>query len=185
MTVIIGILIAIILYFRIKKIIRIFFSLRFWIGLLMNAVFFYVVYKYFPTIKETLSYYIYTYTDFFTLEDIELVAIIVAGAMCFFIWVFLCGRSRAFVTPFIFVLSVATLGLVIFNVSDGFDSAFDDGDEYGGDDSSSNQTWVDPHEVSGYVRSDGTQVAGYTRDGDGDTSVDRSLEEGGGYFRKY
>jgi hypothetical protein len=51
---------------------------------------------------------------------------------------------------------VATLGLVIFNVSDGFDSAFDDGDDYGDDDSSSNQTWVDPHEVSGYVRSDGT-----------------------------
>ncbi len=185
MTVLFGILIAIILYFRIKKIIRIFFSLRFWIGLALNAIFFYGVYTYFPTIKEKLNYYIYTYTDFFTVEDMEWVGIIAAGALCFFVWVFLCGRSRTFVTPFIFVLSVVTLGLVIFNVSDGFDTAFDGGDDFGNDDYSSDQTWVDPHDVSGYERADGTQVDGYYRDGDGDTSVDRSLEEGGGYFRKY
>lgn len=42
---------------------------------------------------------------------------------------------------------------------------------------------VDPHMVSGYVTANGTEVADYWRDGDGDTSVDRSLEQGGGYWR--
>lgn len=43
------------------------------------------------------------------------------------------------------------------------------------------QHFVQPHQVSGYVRHDGTPVEGYYRDGDGDTSVDRPLEAGGGY----
>ncbi len=107
---------------------------------------------------------------------------IAVGALCFFLWVFLCKRSKAFVTPFIFVLSVATLGLVIFNVSDGFDATIDDDDNFGEDDDS---TWVDPHEVSGYERADGTSVEGYYRDGDGDTTIDRPIDEGGGFFRRY
>ena len=44
--------------------------------------------------------------------------------------------------------------------------------------------FVDPHHVNGYFRQDGTYVKGYFRDGDGNTSVDRSLEQGGGYLRK-
>jgi hypothetical protein len=172
MAIILGILIAIILYFRIKKILRIFFSFRFWIGLVLNAVFFYGVYTYFSSIKETLKYYIHTYIDSLNFEQEEFIAMIGVGALCFFIWIFLCRRSRAFVTPFIFVLSVATLGLVIFNASDGFDSAIDD--DFDSSDSTSNQTWVDPHEVSGYERGDGTQVSGYIRDGEGE-----------GYLRRY
>jgi hypothetical protein len=43
--------------------------------------------------------------------------------------------------------------------------------------------FVDPHEVSDYVRSDGTEVEGYWRDGDGNTNIDRTIEQGGGYFR--
>lgn len=43
--------------------------------------------------------------------------------------------------------------------------------------------FVEPHEVSSYVRADGTQVAGYWRDGDGDSDVDLSAEDGGGYHR--
>ncbi|MFV8829915.1 hypothetical protein [Alkalihalobacterium sp. APHAB7] len=43
--------------------------------------------------------------------------------------------------------------------------------------------FVKPHYVDSYVRSDGTVVQGYFRDGDGDTSVNRTVEQGGGYFR--
>jgi hypothetical protein len=43
--------------------------------------------------------------------------------------------------------------------------------------------FVDPHYVSGYTTADGTEVAGYWRDGDGDTSHDLSKGEGGGYLR--
>ncbi|GAQ19280.1 hypothetical protein OPHB3_3242 [Oceanobacillus picturae] len=42
---------------------------------------------------------------------------------------------------------------------------------------------VDAHYVEGYTRTDGTYVEGYWRDGDGDTSVNRTVEEGGGYIR--
>ncbi|WJY26434.1 hypothetical protein [Sporosarcina trichiuri] len=44
--------------------------------------------------------------------------------------------------------------------------------------------FVHPHEVSGYERQDGTYVEGYYRDGDGDTSVNRTVEQGGGYFSR-
>ena len=43
--------------------------------------------------------------------------------------------------------------------------------------------FVNPHEVQSYVRADGTIVEGYFRDGDGGTSVDRSIEDAGGYYR--
>jgi hypothetical protein len=42
---------------------------------------------------------------------------------------------------------------------------------------------VDPHYVNGYVRSDGTEVSGYWRDGDGDPSTHLTSEQGGGYIR--
>lgn len=45
------------------------------------------------------------------------------------------------------------------------------------------QHFVNPHEVSSYVRSDGTYVEGYIRDGDGDTSINRTVEQGGGYLQ--
>lgn len=41
--------------------------------------------------------------------------------------------------------------------------------------------FVNPHDVQGYTRNDGIEVDGYWRDGDSDTSVDLSVEEGGGY----
>jgi hypothetical protein len=40
---------------------------------------------------------------------------------------------------------------------------------------------VAPHWVDGYYRADGTYVEGYWRDGDGDTTVDRTVEQGGGW----
>lgn len=44
-------------------------------------------------------------------------------------------------------------------------------------------TFVSPHEVDSYTRADGTVVEGYWRDGDGNTSINLTEEEGGGYFR--
>lgn len=43
--------------------------------------------------------------------------------------------------------------------------------------------FVNPHEVSGYTTADGTEVASYWRDGDGDTATNLSADEGGGYLR--
>ncbi|MGG0936982.1 hypothetical protein ABHN11_12840 [Brevibacillus centrosporus] len=42
---------------------------------------------------------------------------------------------------------------------------------------------VKPHWVNGYERAEGTYVEGYWRDGDGNTSVNLTEEEGGGYLR--
>lgn len=42
---------------------------------------------------------------------------------------------------------------------------------------------VNPHYVEGYDRADGTHVEGYWRDGDGNTSVNLSEEQGGGYMQ--
>ncbi len=46
------------------------------------------------------------------------------------------------------------------------------------------QHFVNPHDVKGYYRHDGTYVEGYYRDGDGDTDINRTAAEGGGYFRR-
>ncbi|WP_226581050.1 hypothetical protein [Halobacillus litoralis] len=43
--------------------------------------------------------------------------------------------------------------------------------------------FVQPHYVDGYFRSDGTYVEGYYRDGGGNTNVNHSVSEGGGYTR--
>ncbi|MGD7007017.1 hypothetical protein [Metabacillus sp. 84] len=43
--------------------------------------------------------------------------------------------------------------------------------------------FVDPHYVDSYVRKDGAFVEGYFRDGDGNTAVNQSAEQGGGYMR--
>ncbi|NIK78825.1 hypothetical protein FHS15_003971 [Paenibacillus castaneae] len=45
------------------------------------------------------------------------------------------------------------------------------------------QHFVNPHYVESYYREDGTYVEGYWRDGDGDTSVDLQVEDGGGYMQ--
>lgn len=44
-----------------------------------------------------------------------------------------------------------------------------------------NSHGVAPHYVEGYYRADGTYVEGYWRDGDGDTSVNHTAEQGGGW----
>lgn len=42
---------------------------------------------------------------------------------------------------------------------------------------------VDPHSVNGYIRADGTYVSGYWRDGDGNTAINLTEGQGGGYMR--
>lgn len=42
---------------------------------------------------------------------------------------------------------------------------------------------VNPHWVNDHYKADGTYVEGYWRDGDSDTSVNLSTEQGGGYMR--
>lgn len=42
--------------------------------------------------------------------------------------------------------------------------------------------FVRPHEVSGHLRGD-TYIEAYVRDGDGNTNIDQTVEEGGGYMR--
>jgi hypothetical protein len=41
--------------------------------------------------------------------------------------------------------------------------------------------FVNPHHVDEYDRIDGTHVDDYWRDGDHDTTIDRTIDEGGGY----
>lgn len=45
------------------------------------------------------------------------------------------------------------------------------------------QHFVHPHWVNGYDHTDGIHVDGYWRDGDGDTSHDLQVEDGGGYIQ--
>lgn len=45
------------------------------------------------------------------------------------------------------------------------------------------QTFVDPHHVDGYTKADGTYVRDYWRDGNGDSNIDLTKEQGGGYYR--
>lgn len=45
------------------------------------------------------------------------------------------------------------------------------------------KTFVKPHWVDGYTKADGTTVGELWRDGDRNTGIDLTEEEGGGYFR--
>lgn len=47
----------------------------------------------------------------------------------------------------------------------------------------SNIHFVNPHQVEGHYRQDGTYVESYWRDGDGNTSNDLNVEDGGGYLQ--
>lgn len=47
------------------------------------------------------------------------------------------------------------------------------------------ESFVSPHHVDSYTKANGTFVDEYWRDGDGDTSVDLTLKDGGGFFRNH
>ena len=46
-----------------------------------------------------------------------------------------------------------------------------------------NTHFVQPHYVDPYIRTDGTLVEGYYRDGDGNPDIDTPVNRGGGYMR--
>jgi hypothetical protein len=50
--------------------------------------------------------------------------------------------------------------------------------------SSSDVHFVEPHQVNGYIKSDGTTVDTHYRDGDGNPDTYLTKEAGGGYFRQ-
>jgi hypothetical protein len=60
---------------------------------------------------------------------------------------------------------------------------FQHSNELPGNDPSANIHHVDPHYVQDHIRSDGTHVDGYWRDGDGNTHHDLTVDEGGGYIQ--
>ena len=64
-------------------------------------------------------------------------------------------------------------------VSKAEENLFDKGDAVSSNDPDLH--FVNPHHVQGYTRADGTVVDDYWRDGDGDTSDDLTVNEGGGY----
>jgi hypothetical protein len=73
------------------------------------------------------------------------------------------------------IAAVGALSVGVFEIVDGIEDIdlLDDGaDEF-----------VSPHWVSSYTRGDGTSVDGYWRDGDGDTTIDLGIDNGGGFMR--
>lgn len=76
----------------------------------------------------------------------------------------------------------AVIGALSIGVLDAFDII---GDDEAGMDlaDADDESFVNPHWVEGFVRSDGGIIDSYWRDGDGDTSINLSEGEGGGFFR--
>lgn len=89
------------------------------------------------------------------------------------IMVFLIKEYEEVKLPFKLILLILTLGLVIYSIYSLTNK----------DKQSSESEFVNPHEVKGYTRKDGTTVSGYWRDGDGDPTTVLTKENGGGYWR--
>ncbi|WP_051669226.1 hypothetical protein [Carnobacterium jeotgali] len=90
------------------------------------------------------------------------------------------------------LLKGAAIGAIGIGILDGLDIIGDDTIEvsgesiFGHDDISEGTTaesFVDPHHVDSYTRADGAFVNEYWRDGDGNTSVDLTSTDGGGFSR--
>lgn len=75
--------------------------------------------------------------------------------------------------PFKLILLILTLGLLIYSAY----SISNSGKK------SNDKEFVNPHEVNGYTRKDGSTVSGYWRDGDGNPETVVTKENGGGYWR--
>lgn len=84
------------------------------------------------------------------------------------------GASKLAKTVAIGALSIGVLDALDIIGDDGVEMDLVDADD---------ESFVNPHWVEGFVRSDGGIIDSYWRDGDGDTSIDLSLPEGGGFFR--
>lgn len=80
--------------------------------------------------------------------------------------------------PLYFMLSIGTLGLALLFIYAKVTLLNNNNSN------NNSSTFVDPNQVSGYNRQDGTYVQPYWRDGDGNTSINLTKEQGGGYFRR-
>jgi len=99
------------------------------------------------------------------------------------LWVVLSFALEPMTKALVFAFSIITLGLLFsYGGRDGSDISNDNSTPLKED---PNNTFVDPHYVNAYEKQDGTNVEGYWRDGDGDTSTKLSSKEGGGYWRSH
>jgi hypothetical protein len=161
MEVIIGILLALLIIYRIVKTIQKIFQLltlmEFWCGLLGN----FVVYIMLEIISRTL------FDKGFLESNLYFIGLGIV------LWILLIIYIPILRLPLILLILIISLGLVIFRIAENF-GVFDSGED---------KVFVNPHEVSGYDRSDGTHVNPYWRDGDGNTNINLTADKGGGYFR--
>lgn len=142
-----------------------------------KATFFYIVYIYLSIfIIEKFSALLNFIFDYLPLNlifiilflGIMLIPIYFIGYLYYAI---LCKKYPQLILPLHFTLLIVSLGLIalkLYNINNL---------------NQSDKTFVDPHHVNGYTKSDGTQVSGYWRDGDGNPNTTLTREEGGGYFR--
>jgi hypothetical protein len=104
-------------------------------------------------------------------------------------------RAKSGASSIVKTVAVGALAIGVIDFIDGADGIEADADGIEADadgieadadvatDTHPGDHYVNPNHVDSYVRSDGTVVDGYWRDGDGDTSVDKTSAEGGGYMQ--
>lgn len=116
-------------------------------------------------------------SDFDIMCIIPPLTVLVSFVYC---WVKLGEYYPNFYLPGYMLMLLCTLGIMVFMIDQ---KVFTNNSNNTNTDSN-NQTFVDPHQVDGYTKEDGTQVKSYWRDGDGNTNIDLTKEQGGGYYRK-
>jgi hypothetical protein len=164
MGLILFILLAFILIVRLSKIIKMLKDPQVWKGIGFHFLFLLIL-NVFAAIAEGIAEIVDTDgVDTFSADVIYLI---------FGLWLISSFLNKPMKKAGMLVLSIIFLGF-LFNRPD---------QDFPIDSSESSTTFVDPHFVNGYEREDGTYVDGYWRDGDGDTSINRTIEKGGGYWR--
>lgn len=143
MAFIFGVLAVLLIIWKIYIIIRMILHPMFWVGLLYNAL----VWGGFIYVMDH-SYDIH-------MGDKLLIAIGLGAVIFFF-------ASKTFRRPYVVAFSIATLGLGAMMLADSyFAEDMDMAVEY----EDPGVHHVEDHDVSGYVRADGTPVSGYHRGG--------------------
>ncbi|MUT64895.1 hypothetical protein [Paenibacillus sp. NEAU-GSW1] len=186
MATLLGILLMIFLIYRLYKLVRMLMMPQFWLGLVLNVVYFYLVGLLFSAFDE-----------------ITFGAVVGVGFSALLLLVVFAMIIKPMRLPLYFVLGIVTLGLLVVNIDFDFDAGGSDiampldaipqtnelavamANDPGAASVSNgdNLHHVAPHWVDGYVRDDGTFVQGYWRDGDGNSLTSLSEGEGGGYSR--
>lgn len=180
MGIILGILIAIVIIYKIyicfKNMIKLLLNPKFYIGAVV--LFLYVM----ASIKvilfvDRMYNKLIPYSESFFLGLISIIFYLTIMGIIIYqlgkLYYKAALNCRSLMLPVYFLLTILSLGLVAFKI-------YNIGSEFMG---SNDKEFVDPHWVKGYERKDGTFVNGYWRDGDGNTKINLDKEHGGGYFR--